>query len=190
MGSDWPPFVYADRALIRALLRYVRRLERDVAEMGEFWWFAFCNGCPSVFQTLRQPGTNSSRWNWQQAANGTCVGVAFAAVVHPHQHAHAAHPVALDMLRPRPPDFVAELSVQGGRRYRRAAALRTAEGQRPPNRGVAVFRQPLAGSATISDGSSERPPQRPRLHSLACRGIVCAPARFRYSSKRVANLAA
>ena len=37
-------------------MRYVRRLERDVAEMGEFWWFAFCNGCPSVFQTLRQPG--------------------------------------------------------------------------------------------------------------------------------------
>jgi hypothetical protein len=69
---------------MRALLRYVRRLERDVAEMGEFWWFAFCNGCPSVFQTLRQPGTNSSRGNWQQAA--------FAAVVHPHQHAHAAHP--------------------------------------------------------------------------------------------------
>ncbi len=81
-----------DRSFLRALMRYVRRLERDVAEMGEFWWFAFCNGCPSVFQTLRQPDTNSSRGNWQQAANGTCVGVAFAAVVHPHQHAHAAHP--------------------------------------------------------------------------------------------------
>ena len=71
-----------DRSFLRALMRYVRRLERDVAEMGEFWWFAFFNGCPSVFQTLRQPGTNSSRGNWQQAA--------FAAVVH--QHAHAAHP--------------------------------------------------------------------------------------------------
>ena len=82
-----------DRSFLRALMRYVRRLERDVAEMGEFWWFAFCNGCPSVFQTLRQPGTNSSRGNWQQAANGTCVGVAFAAVVHPTPARHAAHPL-------------------------------------------------------------------------------------------------
>ena len=84
MTSDAAFVSDVDRAFMRALLRYVRRLERDVAEMGEFWWFAFCNGCPSVFQTLRQPGTNSSRGNWQQAA--------FAAVVHPHQHAHAAHP--------------------------------------------------------------------------------------------------
>jgi hypothetical protein len=59
------PTVVVSRAFIRALLRYVRRLERDVAETGEFWWFAFCNGCPSVFQTLHQPGTNSSRGNWQ-----------------------------------------------------------------------------------------------------------------------------
>jgi len=92
MASDATLVVPVARERLRSLLRYVRRLERDVAEMGEFWWFAFCNGCPSVFQTLRQPGTNSSRGNWQQAANGTCVGVAFAAVVHPHQHAHAAHP--------------------------------------------------------------------------------------------------
>ena len=32
MESDWPPVVYVDRALIRALLRYVRRLERDLGE--------------------------------------------------------------------------------------------------------------------------------------------------------------
>ena len=94
MAADMTPDVLIRRDTLRDLLRYVRRLERDVAETGEFWWFAFCNGCPSVFQTLRQPGTNSSRGNWQQAANGTCVGVAFAAVVHPHP-ARARRPSVL-----------------------------------------------------------------------------------------------
>ena len=32
MGSDWPPFAYADRATLRMLLRYVRRLERYVGK--------------------------------------------------------------------------------------------------------------------------------------------------------------
>jgi DNA-binding IscR family transcriptional regulator len=32
MASDAPAVVLADRAFLRALLRYVRRLERDVAE--------------------------------------------------------------------------------------------------------------------------------------------------------------
>ncbi len=36
MASDAPAVVLVDRALVRALLRYVRRLERDVAE-GNFW---------------------------------------------------------------------------------------------------------------------------------------------------------
>ena len=76
--------------------------------------------------SLRVPDFASARYELQQrelatqAANGTCVGVAFAAVVH--QHAHAAHPsyqIAIAggaMLRPRPRDFVAELSVSGARR--------------------------------------------------------------------------
>jgi hypothetical protein len=36
MAADWPLVVVVDRAFIRALLRSVRRLERDVAE-GSFW---------------------------------------------------------------------------------------------------------------------------------------------------------
>jgi hypothetical protein len=32
MGSDWPPDVYVDQALIRALLRYVRRLDACVTD--------------------------------------------------------------------------------------------------------------------------------------------------------------
>jgi hypothetical protein len=36
MASDTSETMLFNRALIRALLRYVRRLERDVAE-GSFW---------------------------------------------------------------------------------------------------------------------------------------------------------
>jgi hypothetical protein len=36
MAADAPAVVLIDRALIRALLRYVRRLERDAGE-GDSW---------------------------------------------------------------------------------------------------------------------------------------------------------
>ncbi len=37
MASESARLFDVDRAFLRALLRYVRRLERDVAERGEFW---------------------------------------------------------------------------------------------------------------------------------------------------------
>lgn len=37
MAADCPAVCLMDRASVRALLRYVRRLEREVMEMGEFW---------------------------------------------------------------------------------------------------------------------------------------------------------
>jgi hypothetical protein len=36
MAADCPVVCMTDRANVRALLRYVRRLERDAAEMGDF----------------------------------------------------------------------------------------------------------------------------------------------------------
>jgi hypothetical protein len=37
MAANVPPDVLIRRDTLRDLLRYVRRLERDVAEMGSFW---------------------------------------------------------------------------------------------------------------------------------------------------------
>jgi hypothetical protein len=51
MESDWPPVVYVDRALIRALLRYVRRLERDLGE-GILVSHVLPGDCREVLATL------------------------------------------------------------------------------------------------------------------------------------------
>jgi hypothetical protein len=45
---------------MRTLLRYVRRREGDVAEVGRFWWFALCNDCPSVFRSRPVTAQSSS----------------------------------------------------------------------------------------------------------------------------------
>jgi hypothetical protein len=36
-ASDAPAVVLIDRELMRALLRYVRTLEREIADAGSFW---------------------------------------------------------------------------------------------------------------------------------------------------------
>ena len=66
--ADWPAFVLADRALIPALLRYVRRLECGVGEAKRFY---ACEWCPAGHAEMRpiRPIWPDRRWRGRRAAD-------------------------------------------------------------------------------------------------------------------------